>query len=205
MPFVAAPNTIMAEMRMLIGVNRLENVLYFQGSAGVNTTLMTTLGNNLANWWDASLTPQLSTQLQLVEVYLTDLTTQTSPTVSIPKAPPLTGNNAADLLPNNVALCVSFRTNGRGKSARGRNYVPGLVETEVSGSIVASTTTTPVVAAYNALKGAGTFTAGLEWVVVSRFHDNAPRTVALVQPITSVVLVDSVVDSQRRRLPGRGR
>ena len=82
MPFVAAPNTIMAEMRMLIGVNRLENVLYFQGSAGVNTTLMTTLGNNLANWWDASLTPQLSTQLQLVEVYLTDLTTQTSPTVS---------------------------------------------------------------------------------------------------------------------------
>jgi len=45
---------------------------------------------------------------------------------------------------------------------------------------------------------------GADWVVVSRFHDNAPRTAGVVSFINAATVVDATVDSQRRRLPGRG-
>jgi hypothetical protein len=52
---------------------------------------------------------------------------------------------------------------------------------------------------------------GASWVVVSRFSgvdangDPIPRAAGVTTPITSVLVVDNIVDSQRRRLPGRGR
>jgi hypothetical protein len=39
---------------------------------------------------------------------------------------------------------------------------------------------------------------------VSRYANGAPRTVGIATPVTSVVLVDQRVDSQRRRLVGIG-
>lgn len=205
MPYVPAPNVVQAELRYLYSIQKLENVIYFVGSAGITTTLMTTLGNNLINWWNVNFKPLVSTQLSLSEVYLTDLTTQTSPTVSVVTGLPSAGVDGGEPMPFNVAYCISFRTAGRGRSARGRNYVTGMTENDVSGNSIVGSFRDAAVAAYNLLVGAGTFTAGLQWCVVSRIHDNAPRAVALVQPITSVVTIDLVVDSQRRRLPGRGR
>jgi hypothetical protein len=48
-------------------------------------------------------------------------------------------------------------------------------------------------------------TASWEMVVVSTVENKAPRASALVQPVTSVLYTDLTVDSQRRRLTGRGR
>jgi len=59
------------------------------------------------------------------------------------------------------------------------------------------------VAAYDLL--ANLFIAsGATWVIVSRFLDKAPRTTGISRTVSSVILVNLVADSQRRRLPGRG-
>jgi hypothetical protein len=136
---------------------------------------------------------------------LTDLSTQTSPTVTVTTGLPITGTNTSDPLPNHVALCVSFRTNGRGRSARGRNYVSGFGEDAASGNTFSGTIANPIAQGYAALINSATYTLDWEWVVYSRYENGDPRTEALIAPVDNVVLTDLVVDSQRRRLPGRGR
>jgi hypothetical protein len=113
-------------------------------------------------------------------------------------------------LPNNVTLTVSFRTANRGRSFRGRNYVVGLGETQVAGNTVAPSVITAFDGIYSQLL-ASPVAAIATWVVVSRFSgvdpvtkEPIPRVTGIATPITSVTVVDNVVDSQRRRLPKRG-
>lgn len=205
MPFVPAANTAMAELRYQWNEQQVENTLYFEASASLSLTLMETLANDLSAWWQAGLRAQQVPDLQLREIFITNLTTNTSPTFSLTDGLPLSGGKLGDGVPNNCALCVSFRTGGRGRSARGRNYVPGLEDGSVTGSVVNGSYAAAILAPYSDLIGAGALTSGLQWCVVSRFSGGVARTAALIQPITSVLLVDDVIDSQRRRLPGRGR
>lgn len=205
MPFVPAANTLLAELRYTYGSVKMENTLYFQGSAGVTPALGITLGNALISWWNAHFKAPSPTAFSLVEVHVTDLSTQTSFTESVTTGLPSAGSSTVDGLPFNVAFCISFRTANRGRSGRGRNYVAGLTEADTQYSTIISTRRAAIVSAYLLLVGAGTFVAGLQWVVVSRFSGGAPRLNALVQPITTAFAVDDITDSQRRRLPGRGK
>lgn len=205
MAFVPVPNTLMAELRFLYGTVKAENTLYFTGSAGVTPALASSLAAQLAAWWNTNFKTPSPTIMNLSEVYITDLTTQTSFTVSYTTGLPSAGLSAVDPLPFNCAHCVSFRTAQRGRSGRGRNYVMGLTDSEANASVIQTTRLNLDVAAYQALIGAGTFVAGLQFCVVSRYTNGAPRTVGLAIPITSVLSVDTIIDSQRRRLPGRGK
>ena len=205
MPFVPAPNTLEARLRYNLGTQLIENTLYFQGSAGVTTTLANTLGTNLITWWNTNFKAATSNLMALLQVYITDLTFQNSFTVSVTAGLPSVGTSIVEALPFNCAMCISFRSNNRGRSGRGRNYVAGLTENDQAGSTIVAGRVNGAVTAYTALIGAGTFTAGLQFVIVSRFNGGIPRAQALVQPVTNVLSVDSIIDSQRRRLPGRGR
>jgi hypothetical protein len=204
MAFVPVPNTLQAELRFAYGTQLAENVLYFVGSAGVTPALATSLGTALVTWWNANFKADSVTNFILSSIYMTDLTSQTSFTVTHTTGLPSPGTNGGDPIPFNCALVASFRTAQRGRSGRGRNYVGGWPETQVSSSTPDAARVGRILTGYNLLIGAGTFVAGLQWVVVSRFTNNAPRAVGLAIPITSVI-VDSIMDSQRRRLPGRGR
>lgn len=204
MPFVPVPDTLMAELRFISQGQKIENTLYFQGSAGVSASLASDLGDALISWWDTQFQPITSDTMALVEVFLTDLSDATSFTVSDTAGLPNAGASTTEPLPANVAHCVSFRTAQRGRSARGRNYIAGMTEADTNGSLISSTIVADHVTAYTILLGAGAFVAGLEWVVVSRFHNGVARTTGLAIPVTNVLSVDAVVDSQRRRLPGRG-
>lgn len=205
MAFIPVQNTCEAQVRMSLDSQFVENTLYFYKATGIDATLMTTLGNQLLLWWTTEYAVPLATSLSLREIYLTDLSSQNGPTVTIPApAPAPTGGVGADALPNNVAACISFRTAHRGRSYRGRNYVPALPDTMVTLNEMAPSLQADLVDAYNGLFARAT-TAAVTWVVVSRFENGAPRTNGNAEPVTSVVLVDPIVDSQRRRLPGRGR
>lgn len=204
MPFVPAPNVAMCELRQILDQEQIENILYFEAAAALTPAMMTQLGLDLIEWWNTDLSANLSIELTLSEVFITDLTTNTSPTVSVTTGLPDVGQVANPALPGNVALAVSFRTAGRGRSSRGRNFVPGIHESAVSGSHTTGSFRTAIEDSYQNLIGAGALSLGFQWAVVSRITGGAPRTAALVQPVTSAVVIDNVVDSQRRRLPGRG-
>lgn len=204
MAFIPVQDVAMVELRMLLGNKQVENTLYFEASAGVNESNMNALAAAVKVWWATNMVSLVSQSLALIEVYVTDLTSQTGPTVSYTTDLPITGTVTGDLMPGNVSLAVSFRTSGRGRSSRGRNYLTGFVESQVVGDVINAGNTDPYQAAYEEMVGAGTLVAGWQWVVVSRFFNNAPRTAGLSQPVTAVVVVDPFVDSMRSRLTGRG-
>jgi len=205
MAFVPVPGVIMVELRYTYLEEQCENTLYFRLQPSVADTSLLALGNAVLLWWNAEVRPYLSNQLTLREIYLTDLTTATSEAYTlVPPTPLPVGGDTAAALPGNVSLAVSFRTGARGRSYRGRNYIVGLVEPAVTGNAVSNDFANGMQDAYSELL-ASPFADDYEWVVASRFTANAPRTTGIATPVTSVTVVDPYVDSQRRRLRGRGR
>lgn len=57
---------------------------------------------------------------------------------------------------------------------------------------------------YSLLMNSANF-GGCVLAVASRRLNNAPRLIGVATEVIDVVLADDTVDSQRRRLPGRGR
>lgn len=205
MPFVPVADTIQAEIRMSLDNQLIENTLYFQSRPDATDPTLVALGNSLLLWWTVNYRVKLPDSVTLREIYLTDLTTASSPTHTTPApAPAPAGSAATPVMPNNVTIAVSFRTAARGRSFRGRNYFGALGETQISSNTVDGATQAGIVAAYQALLS-GDIADDWIWGVVSRYSGGAPRAAGLFTPVTSVVITDPIVDSQRRRLPGRGR
>jgi hypothetical protein len=206
MTFVGKTDIVQANLRFSLYDQQIENTLYFQyKTSGVDVAAMQVLGQDLIAWWDTYIPTALVNDLVMREVYLTDLSTQTSPTVTVVPGTTVAGASSADSVPNNVTLCVSFRTAGRGRSARGRNYISGFSEGAVTGNTFDPSIAEDIRAGYEELLDATTYTGDWGWVVYSRFENGVPRDEGQALPVDAVVLTDLVVDSQRRRLPGRGR
>jgi len=210
MAFVPVANTVEFEIRMLLDGQKVENTLYFGRNFVPTAAQMLAFAQVLAEWWAENVADYTGTGVDLVEVYATDLTSATGPTATYVPPTSITGNVDSDTLPNNVSIVASFRTASRGRSYRGRNYIVGLTEGAVTKSTVEDATITAILAAYDQLLSIGTGT-GWAWYIVSRFSGvdpdtgkPIPRAVGVRTPVTSVVVVDPVTDSQRRRLPGRG-
>lgn len=210
MPFVPVANTVEFELRAILDDQKVENTLYFGRGFAPTAVQMLAMANLLAGWWAAEVADYTAESVSLVEVYATDLTSASGPTASYIPPSAVTGGDASAALPNNVSLCVSFRTANRGRSYRGRNYVVGLTEAAVVLNTVQPAYIASILEAYNLLPGLGTAT-GWTWYVVSRFsgvdpdtHAPIPRVTGVRTPVTTVVIVDPTVDSARRRLPGRG-
>lgn len=212
MPFVPVANTALFEFRYLMDLQHIENTLYFESAGAITPADLTALINAMETFWNAEFQPLIPVTIELVEMVATDLTSATSAQVTL--APVVTSLGAVNdpALPNNVSLSVSFRTAQRGRAFRGRNYWPALWETGVIKNTVQDTIVAAIQDAYNALiTDAGVTAAGFTWVVVSRFSGidgdgkPIPRVAGITTPVISATIVDPTVDSQRRRLPGRGR
>jgi hypothetical protein len=203
MAFIPVENTVQVELRFILHGQKCENTLYFHNQDGVSIAAMDQLADDINAWLVPTYMGMLPSSTSLAEVYITDLTTDTSPTVSnTDEAGALGSYTTSPALPGNATVTVSFRTNGRGRGSRGRNYIVGLGEDSVVGNTINPALKTAVENAYLALLPE--ISTGWQWCVVSRFLDGAPRAEGLVQMVTNVIVVDPYVDSQRRRLTGRG-
>lgn len=203
MAFVPVPETLMVELRQELSGQQVENTLYFKKSGGWTENDAGILGDELASKWTDVMAPVLSVQLQLTSIHLTDLSSQFSFATDFVPAASIPGEVGGDCTPNNCALCVSFRSAARGRSGRGRNYVAGLAESLVSLNQFDPTAAIEIVSFYQSLTAIA-LDVDAQWVVVSRWENGLPREEGLARVVRSVLLVDLVIDSQRRRLPGRG-
>lgn len=107
------------------------------------------------------------------------------------------GTLSGDSLPANCAVVLSKRTGLSGRRNHGRAYIPGLSDTGATGSVVGPTyllILNALVANMLAFTGASTLTGKL---AIASISDLAMKTI-------TAYAVDAVIDSQRRRLPGRG-
>lgn len=204
MPFVPAPNIIMAEVRATLDGQHIENRFMVNALAAVTPTNLEAVANLVNVWAQAHYFNQLPSQVALTEVVATDMTTDTGDQVSIAPVGPFVGAYDGGAMPNEVSLCVSLRSGARGRSARGRAYVLALPRSQVVANNVTSGYATAVTAAFNelitALSG-----GGFALTIVSYRHGGGPRVGGPVYfLVTSALLVDTTVDSQKKRKPGVG-
>lgn len=203
MPFVPVPNSVQVEIRGLYFNQRVENTIWMRSIAGDMTAAVVDACSLVFDWWIASVMPQLSVDYSLREVYASDQSNRFGPTnTQVPVTVQQGGLNSAGA-PGGTSLAVSFRTAGRGRSFRGRNFIVGIPKTQIVGNVVVQAYRESIQSAYAALLPQGE-DVGLVWVVASRYSLGAARESGVTTPVQSVVVTDPSVDSQRRRLDGRG-
>jgi hypothetical protein len=205
-PFIPVPET--AQVTMVYtgpNQNRMVNVYHFiRPTLGWDPDALGDLAEAMLAWESNTAKNQRSNQVICIGAEARDLSVQDSFVVAVAAIPPIEGTRSSPVLPANVTLAVSLRTPFAGRSFRGRTYWVGLSEGSVQGDFVIPAVAQGVLAAIQQLIETVPQPLNAQLAVVSRYHNGAPRGVGIATPVTSAVLVDSRVDTQRRRLVGVG-
>jgi len=197
--FIPVPDGIRLVFRFILRGQPVTITIWVTTENEITEAFLGTLADACLAWWDAGGKDAFSNELYLSTVEATQQDVQNGFQVTSVNDPPIAGGTAASALPNNVAVVTTFRTSLIGRSHRGRVFLPGIANNAVSGSNVIAGAVTNLDDAMTDLL-ATMVTAGCTPVVVSKFHDGAPRSTAVVTPIATIQ-VRSRVDTQRRRLP----
>jgi hypothetical protein len=203
MPFQPVPNVALTRVEGVVDNQLTINDLYWEISGGgINAVNLATLVSAVENWVATQYAPLLSDDWSATRVVGIDLTTVTGPEVI--QASTAIGGISGEANPNNVAICVSFRTAQRGRSFRGRNFIPAVPGSVVTLNLIDAGHLSNVLTAYNNLVGAGTFTPGWQFGVVSRRQGGVLLTNGVITPIISVIATSNFVRSMRSREVGHG-
>lgn len=205
MPFIPTAGTAEVEIRQMLFGQLIENTLYFFQEGGWTSGDLLTLAGAVSGWFVEEILPNLSEDLTLREVVARDISTATGAQVVVAASGTINGGVANPSTPSNVSIAISFRTAMSGRSFRGRNFMAGFSGNDVGDNLLSAAVADALVGAYNLLQSAvADVLPDAVWVVVSRFALGAARLAGEVTPILVATLTDYFIDSQRRRLTGRG-
>jgi hypothetical protein len=210
MAFIPVPDTLLVEIIYEQAGQTIENTMYFEKTDGWLLADVISFLAALRTTVEEELMPLLHTSIALVRLVATLLDAVDALSFTNTVSPPVAGSDNGDPLPNGNAYVITFLTAGRGRSNRGRNYIAGLNSNVMANANNVSTAfRTGLLSAYDTINALAIAT-GVDMVVVSRFSgvDGAgkpiPRATGVTSIITGFTTFDTIVDSQRRRLPGRG-
>jgi hypothetical protein len=182
---------------------QVESVFHVDSGDPWTVDHLTSMAQLFKDWWNGHIKTIEIEDVSLNSILATDLSTETGASIEYTTGMPIPGTGSGTALPNNVALAIHWSSGLRGRSYNGRTYHFGLVASMVVGSTMYGPSLTAIEAAYQALLTAVNATAD-NLCVLSRYHNKAKRTEGIGTEILSLS-IDATVDSQRRRLPGRGR
>jgi hypothetical protein len=145
---------------------------------------------------------QRSTAYNLYGAQVVDVRPGTSPLGEAACAAP--GGAADDVMPPNDSLCVTLRTDVKGRTGRGRMYLNGYPEGSANGGYWEAAAQDAASALATALLtnfGQDGALPNMLWGVISRFEFKVKREVPAFTPINSFT-VHNEVRSLRRRAVG---
>lgn len=207
MAFQPVPNGVQTSLIYQWGGQICENVLGWHANAGFNATELQALDVSVAANWKAHIAPVTSNLVTLLRVEGVNLGEATGPVDTTLPIAPAVGGLAGASVPNNVTLAIAIRTPLRGRSYRGRIFHVGLAELQLADSThVDSSEGVTILSAWRAFVNAvQTDIPAALFSVISRRNDGVERPFGVVTPYSDFYLADNALDSQRRRLAGRGR
>lgn len=179
----------------------VENVIHVYTPDGgpIPPSDLSLIAATAAQGWFDEILPLLSNSYVATEVFVRDLTIQNGNIATDTTIAGSVGGRVGNGLPGNIAFCVSLRTGVAGRSFRGRMYLVGLDEADVTQNVLSGAVATSLVAGVDNLRGV---LASINYFlcIASRFSNGVQRTVGVFTPVTNVLAVDNRVDTQRRRL-----
>lgn len=197
MPVTVLPLTARVVMTFVKDTREQVHVFHATNPAGWDATSLGLLAIAFRDWWVNQYRSMCSVQVSLTEVTATDVSVPNGAQFTLNVSPPSPGQLAGAPAPQNATQTISWRSGFSGRRNRGRSYTVGLNEGDAGDLDTINGTRTNGLAAIAAQLISSILAAGWELVVAS-YTWNQTR------PILSAI-VDNVVDSMRRRLPGRGR
>lgn len=209
MPLPVINNTVRVAISGITSRNTgWANVLHFRTTGpAISAALIDTLHTEIAKLYTGpaytgglvGLKQPLSSQMSCKFAKYTPLDGLSATTV---KTFAWSGTSTGDALPPQVAICISLRTNTRGRRYRGRLYLPQPSEAASSGQGMISQADADGLDAQCEGFRAALPALSWEWVIAS--YGKSKTKTGLVTwtpfatPLTSVS-VDRILDTQRRR------
>jgi hypothetical protein len=203
MTFQSVPDTAEVIIDATLNGQKCVNTFYANKPGGYVQADLDELADIVDAWVGAELRPLLSENWTYVRTVVRGLN------ASIDSEAENNGNAGvggvgATSLPNNVALSVKRRSAFTGRGARGRVFIGGIPSTALDfPNVVGDTFITAITAALNALSENVSEVDFVE-VIVHRVAAGVPLAEAVIFTVVEYVVVNNVIDSMRRRLPGRG-
>lgn len=203
MAFIPATNVLKADMIFDHIGQQCSNTHYALMAGAPSLTDLTDFAGTLVNWFDTQLQPLVSNGTALTKVLVRDMTVESGAAIEFTTDLPMSGTGGS-ALPGNVTVANKWSTGLAGRSFRGRTYLVGLPvgNNTTSANLLDAGYASDLKDAYDALI-ADITVDDRTFVVVSFFHDGAPRVSGLATEIIATT-VNNQLDSQRRRLAGRG-
>jgi len=197
--YIEVADAVLAEFIFQQDGLPMTNTMSFERETSFDDGDMNDLAEQLSLWHLANILPPMSSNTFLDMIRITDLRTQSGAVIEYTTDLHVPGDTDGDRLPMNCAIVVTFRTNKRGRSFRGRNYLGGLVDIRSDDNHLTQGYVDQFDAGFNLLDG---FISSFGWahVVVSRFQNGAWLSAGVTTPVTSYTL-DTRIDTQRKRLP----
>lgn len=202
MPFQAVPNAALVTINGILDGEEVANTLGFGlvAPGPVTLSVIGSLGAQIASFWENDMLPTMVAAYTYTGLTVRALDVQDGPVHEESAGGGVPGLLAGAVLPSNVSFVISFRTGLGGATNRGRNYVCGLLESEVTGNSLTNTRIQALRDAYAQLIGSGITAGTWNWSVISR-KELVPGGPGRAVTITNVHITDARVDTQRRRLP----
>src|SRR5512145_987200 len=203
MAFIPVPNAAQVVINQRLHGEEVVNVLHFARSGGFPLASLGALATLVSTNWVSEVLPNLSADLTLESVVARDLSVADGQQAVQAVSPAEAGGIGQAALPGNVAYVITHRTAFIGRSRRGRTYLAGLGEDDVTANTFLTVRADALATAFNTLRtelaGAGFF-----FCIVSRYTNGAPRATGITTAVDVSVARDYTVDTQRGRLRGTG-
>lgn len=203
MAFQRVPLTTKVELLYGQDGQQVENVLHYKSLAPASEADLVALCTEFVTQWTTFLRPLTINTCFLNAIKATSLDSEFAPGIEYTTGLPLAGTGTGNGMPMNVTCAVRFLTLLRGRSYRGRAYHVGIRQSDINGSSLSTTFRTNLRNAWIGLQSIES-TPVFAQCVVSRYSGGVLREEGIATDVTNVQ-VEGTVDSQRRRLPGRGR
>lgn len=204
MPFIPVPNCAELTVNYEWFGQRVQNTLWFRHQVAIDLgalqQLVDSMETHVTNEWLPIQSEDLT--YRSIEAVAQDTAIDFFATATLNAGS--VGGLATPSVSNSVSLSVSFRTGLTGRSNRGRNYWLGIPATSVVDNVVSPVYQESIIAAYDGVIGPGAIASDWEWVIASRYFQGQPRLIGQSREVVAATIVDSIIDNQRRRLPGRG-
>lgn len=112
------------------------------------------------------------------------------------------GTRVGVLVPLNVSFSIKLASIYTGRSARGRYFAFGMVDTDIQTvkDLATAAYRDGLVTALTALKN-NTVAAGWAMCIASRWHNGVKRTEAIPFSVAVITYVNNDLDTQRKRIP----
>lgn len=205
--FQPVADTVEVSVQGSMDSQLIENKFYVHVGEAVTQAIVERLAELFADWATATMAAQLPSDWTFTRAVARDLTAEASFEAVNADGAGTAGGLSGGRMSNNSTLAIHRNTGFSGKKAKSRIYWPGISASSISGADHISTASgAAMVSALNTLRSlvladtTATFTYGY----VQRIVNGVKLAAGNFIEVTGHSLIDTILDSQRRRLPGRG-